>query len=162
MKMIKNIFDGNITPEERNDIYQKVLAKEEIITESDMLLSNYKDSDSKDELDELAIIIVNIIICYNSISQKLDNERVKSWITTFSDRLITASRRDFNKEEQARSWYMEKYVLIIELLVTKNLDKIDKEMTHQLLKIYQIRDTQYFTNTIWYKLMKILAHLQNI
>lgn len=57
---------------------------------------------------------------------------------------------------------MEKYVLIIELLVTKNLDKIDKDMTYQLLKIYQIRETQYFTNTIWYKLMKILAHLQNI
>lgn len=99
MKMIKNIFDGNISPEQRKEIFDKVTDKEEIITESDMLLSNYKDSESKDELDELAIIIVNIIICYNSISQKLDNERVKSWITTFSDRLITASRRDFNKEE---------------------------------------------------------------
>ena len=54
---------------------------------------------------------------------------------------------------------MEKYVLIIELLVTKNLEKIDREMTLQLLKIYDIKDTKYFTNTIWYKLMKILAHL---
>lgn len=57
---------------------------------------------------------------------------------------------------------MEKYVLIIELLVTKNLEKIDRDMTNQLLKIYDIKDTRYFTNTIWYKLMKILAHLQNI
>ena len=57
---------------------------------------------------------------------------------------------------------MEKYVLILELLVTKNLDKIDKDMTFQLLKIYEIKDTKYFTNTIWYKMMKILAHLQNI
>ena len=130
MKMIKNIFDGNITLEQKNDIFAKVTQKEEIITESDMLLSNYKDSESKEELDELAIIIVNIIICYNSISKKLDCERVKSWITTFSERLITASQRNFDKEEQARSWYMEKYVLIIELLVTKNLDKIDKEMTY--------------------------------
>jgi hypothetical protein len=54
---------------------------------------------------------------------------------------------------------MEKYVLIIELLVTKNLEKIDRGMTEELLKIYDIRDTKHFTNTIWYKLMKILAHL---
>lgn len=54
---------------------------------------------------------------------------------------------------------MEKYVLIIELLVTKNLEKIDKSMTQELLEIYDIKDTKYFTNTIWYKLMKILAHL---
>lgn len=123
------------------------------------MLNNYKDSENK---DELAIIIVNIIICYNSISNKLDSERVKSWIKTFSERLIAASKKDFNQQEQARSWYMEKYVLIIELLVTKNLEKIDKEMTLELLEIYDIKDTKYFTNTIWYKLMKILAHLQNI
>ena len=57
---------------------------------------------------------------------------------------------------------MERYVLIIELLVTKNLEKIDRGMTEELLKIYDIRDTKHFTNTIWYKLMKILAHLQNL
>ena len=57
---------------------------------------------------------------------------------------------------------MEKYVLIIELLVTKNLDKIDKDVTVRLLEIYEIQDTRYFTNTIWYKLIKILGHLQNI
>lgn len=81
---------------------------------------------------------------------------------TFSERLIQASKKDFNQQEQARSWYMEKYVLIIELLVTKNLEKIDSDMTEQLLEIYDIQETKYFTNTIWYKLIKILAHLQNI
>jgi hypothetical protein len=80
MKMIKNIFDGNISRESNTDIYYRVTAEEKIITESDELLNNYKDAYSKDELDELAIIIVNIIICYNSISKKLDSERVKSWI----------------------------------------------------------------------------------
>ena len=35
MKMIKNIFDGNISREQQHDIYVKVTAKEEIITESD-------------------------------------------------------------------------------------------------------------------------------
>lgn len=130
MKMIKNIFDGNISREQQHDIYVKVTAKEEIITESDQLLNSYKESYSKDELDELAIIIVNIIICYNSISKKLDCERVKNWITTFTERLITASTRNSQNNDQATSWYMEKYVLILELLVTKNLDKIDKEMTY--------------------------------
>jgi hypothetical protein len=93
------------------------------------------------------------------VSKKLDGERVKGWVHTFSDRLISASRSDFKEEEQARSWYMEKYVLILELLVTKNLDKIDKDITLQLLKVFQINDTRHFTNAIWYKLLKILAHL---
>jgi len=112
-----------------------VTAREQIITDSDQLLTNYKDSEKK---DELAIIIVNIIISYNSISNKLEPERVKSWIMTFSNRLIAASKKDFQHQDQARSWYMEKYVLIIELLVTKNLEKIDKDMTMQLLEIYFI------------------------
>lgn len=33
---------------------------------------------------------------------------------------------------------MEKYVFIIELLVTKNIDKIDKEITDDILKILEI------------------------
>jgi hypothetical protein len=126
MKMIKNIFEGNITPEQKQNIFETVTAREQIITDSDQLLSKYKDSEKK---DELAIIIVNIIICYNAISNQLEPERVKSWIMTFSERLINASKKDFNQQEQARSWYMEKYVLIIELLVTKNLEKIDSDMT---------------------------------
>lgn len=141
--MIKNIYDGNISPEQRQDIFLKVTSREQIITDSDKLLNDQKDSENK---DELAIIIVNIIICYNSISNKLDSQRVKSWIQTFSERLIFASyasHKDFNKEEQARSWYMEKYVLILELLVTKNLEKIDKEMTLQLLRVYEIEDSKY-------------------
>jgi len=77
MKMIKNIFDGNIEQDQQRDIFVEVTRREQIITDSDQLLNNYKDSENK---DELAIIIVNIIICYNSISNKLDPERVKSWI----------------------------------------------------------------------------------
>lgn len=33
---------------------------------------------------------------------------------------------------------MEKYIFIIELLVTKNLDKIDKEITNDILQILDI------------------------
>ena len=54
---------------------------------------------------------------------------------------------------------MEKYVFILELLVTKNLDKIDKDITDEILKILEI-DCSYFTKTIWFKIIKILAHLQ--
>lgn len=53
---------------------------------------------------------------------------------------------------------MEKYVFIIELLVTKNLDKIDKEITYDILPILEM-NTDQFSKTIWYKLIKILAHL---
>jgi hypothetical protein len=59
-------------------------------------LNNYKDTENK---DELAIIIVNIIICYNSISNKLDSERVKTWIKTFSERLIDASKKEFAQQD---------------------------------------------------------------
>ena len=78
-------------------------------------------------------MIVNIIICYNSISNNLDTSRVKSWISKFSERLVESSKPDFQRKPPTRSWYMEKYVFIIELLVTKNLDKIDKEITNDIL-----------------------------
>ena len=53
---------------------------------------------------------------------------------------------------------MEKYVFIIELLVTKNIDKIDKETTDDILKILDI-DPANFSKTLWFKVIKILAHL---
>ena len=56
---------------------------------------------------------------------------------------------------------MERYVFIIELLVTKNLDKIDKGITEKLLEIYA-SDTVHFSKTIWYKMLKILAHLLHL
>jgi hypothetical protein len=45
--------------------------------------------------------------------------------------------------------------------VTKNLENVNKEMTEELLKIYEINLTNVsnFSKTIWYKLLKILAHL---
>ena len=56
---------------------------------------------------------------------------------------------------------MERYVFIIELLVTKNLDLVDKPTTGILLKIYT-SDTRHFSKTIWYKMLKILAHLLHL
>jgi hypothetical protein len=53
---------------------------------------------------------------------------------------------------------MEKYVLILELLVTKNIDKIDKDVTKEITKITMLKNN--FNRTIWYKMVKILANLR--
>ena len=106
----------------------------------------------------MAVMIVKIISCFNSISNKLDIDRVRSWISDFSKRLIEAARPNQIKGSQGS--YMERYVFIIELLVVKNLEKLDLKMTQELLKIYEEEtDTRYFSKTIWYKMLKILAHL---
>ena len=54
---------------------------------------------------------------------------------------------------------MEKYVFILELLVTKNIDKIEKDITLKLTEITKL-DKTYFNRTTWYKIVKILAHLR--
>jgi len=48
--------------------------------------------------------------------------------------------------------------------VTKNLENVNEEMTRELLKIYEINlaNVSNFSKTIWYKLLKILAHLQHL
>lgn len=103
------------------------------------------------------MILVQIISCFNSISNKLDAERLSEWIKDFSARLIDAAK---NQDTKSNVSFMERYICIIELLVVKNLNKIDKEMTKDLLKIYKEDiDTKYFSKTIWYKMLKILAHL---
>ena len=71
---------------------------------------------------------------------------------------MEASKPDFQRKHPG-NWYMEKYVFILELLITKNLDKIDKELTNEILKILEM-NSENFSKTIWYKLIKILAHLQ--
>jgi len=103
-------------------------------------------------------MIVNIIICYNSISNNLDAAVVKEWIQNFSRRLVESSKPDF-PHKSTRVWYLEKYVFILELLVTKNLHKINQDITQDIQCILDV-DTTFFTKTIWYKLLKILAHLQ--
>ena len=126
MKMVKNIYEGGISQEHKNAIYQKVNQHEQVINVADNLLQNNQNN------DDLPIMIVNIIICFNSISNKLDSNRVKTWINNFSARLVDASKAEFSKKS-FRQWYMEKYVFIIDLLVTKNLDKVDKEITNDVL-----------------------------
>ena len=43
-------------------------------------------------------MIVNIIICFNSISNKLEVGRVKTWISNFSSRLVESAKPDFHKK----------------------------------------------------------------
>ena len=151
MKIVKHIYEGNITPEQQSNLVEKVGQNEHLIDQADILLKSYNNN------DDLAIKIVNIIICFNSICNKLDTEHVRMWVQNFAKRLIESSKPESEKKH-ARSWHMEKYILIIELLVTKNVDKIDRQLTNDLLEIYSI-DTTHFTKTIWYKLLKIMAHL---
>ena len=56
---------------------------------------------------------------------------------------------------------MEKYVFILELLVTKNIDKIEKDTTLKLTEITKL-DKVHFNKTTWYKVVKILAHLRQL
>jgi hypothetical protein len=73
--------------------------------------------------------------------------------------LRDAASADFH-DPKSRPWYMEKYVFILELLVSKNLDKLDREMTKDLLSVFVlIEDVSYFNKMMFYKLLKILAHL---
>lgn len=154
MKMIKHLFEG-AELHEKHRIVEKVEAQEnrELIEQVDSLLQQYKGN------DDMAVMIVKIISCFNSISNNMKEDQVRDWIQDFSDRLIEASKPSLKKGPQ--SSYMERYVFILELLVTKNLDKIDMAITERLLSIYE-SDTKHFSKTIWYKMLKILAHLINL
>jgi hypothetical protein len=55
---------------------------------------------------------------------------------------------------------MEKYIFICELLVTKYMDSVTKEMAQSLLRIYSPRKTVNFTKAIWFKMLKTLACLK--
>eukprot|EP00347_Sterkiella_histriomuscorum_P023636 403333912 len=176
MKLVKNLYEGgSITEAIKLDIFEKVSAKEEFIVMADNLLQSYQNN------DELAIMIVNIIICFSSIQNKLDQNRVKGWISNFSARLIESCTpeivRQQNLEKQdlilsklsllskgnlvinQQTIRQERYLMIIEQLVIKNIDKIDKEITDDILRILEV-DTTAFTKTIWFKIIKILGHLQ--
>ena len=81
------------------------------------------------------------------------------WIREFSSRMIESAQAQPNKGSQ--SSYLERYVFILELLVTKNLEKIDRGITETIMHIYA-SDIQYYSKTIWYKMLKILAHLLHL
>lgn len=68
---------------------EKVNTREPVINKADSLLQTHKNN------DDLAIMIVNIIICFNSISNKLNAERVRKWISDFSKRLIGSAQPEF-------------------------------------------------------------------
>ena len=106
-------------------------------------------------------MIVKIISCFNSISNKMDEQKVLDWIREFSERMIESAQAPSKKGASQSSSYLERYVFIIELLVTKNLEKIDSKITDKLLDIYS-SDSRHFSKTIWYKMLKILAHLLHL
>lgn len=65
MKVIKNCYERNIKPADKLAIEEMVKNHSEMINISDKLLQKYSDH------DDIAIIVVNIIICFNSIIKQL-------------------------------------------------------------------------------------------
>ena len=161
LRMVKHLFEGQYGDKaEKDDIVEAATEQKAVIEQADRVLDSSRTQNNHD----LAVIIVNIIICFNSIQNTLTKERVMKWIKDFSHRLCDHIIEPKHNPKQSHSWYLEKYVFIIELLVTKNLEIVDEEMTHELLKIYEINlaNVSNFSKTIWYKLLKILAHLQHL
>jgi hypothetical protein len=78
MNLVKHLFEGSIPLEAQKGIAATVSAQKDVIETFDSLLEEKK----KDE--DLSIMIVNIIICFNSISNARAQSRVRSWITIFS------------------------------------------------------------------------------
>ena len=154
MKMVKHLFEGASDDKVKNEITLKMEENRQVIDKVDNLLESRKNEGEIN--DDLAVMIVKIISCFNSISNRMDEEKVKKWIADFSKLMIASAAPGGKKGSQ--SSYMEQYVYVLELLVTKNLDKIDINITMNLLEIYK-SETKYFSKTIWYKMLKILAHL---
>lgn len=65
MKIIKNCYERNIKESDKKAIQDMVRNHSEMINISDQLLQKYSDH------DDIAIIVVNIIICFNSINKQL-------------------------------------------------------------------------------------------
>ena len=133
MKMIRNLHEGvEESSESRNSIVKEVMERKKIFDYARKILEdeNYK----KD--DELAVIIVNIIICFNSIALINDNPLLKIWLSDFSKRFIEVAENQ-NKTKNMK-WYMERYIFILELLVTKYLSSVNQEMTLELIEIFKV------------------------
>ena len=80
MKMVMNIFEGNITGKQKKEIQEHVWQYEGIISLVDALLQKNENN------DDIAIHSVNIIICYNSINKHVDSTKVRGWILKFVSR----------------------------------------------------------------------------
>lgn len=52
----------------------------------DSLLQTYKGN------EDMIVMIVKIISCFNSISNELDKEKVLDWIAQFSSRMIESAQ----------------------------------------------------------------------
>jgi hypothetical protein len=78
MKLIKNVFEGDLPKELKKKISDEVKKHDEIIMICDELLTKHEDN------DDIAIMVVSIIISFNSINKQVESSKVKSWILKFS------------------------------------------------------------------------------
>jgi hypothetical protein len=70
----------------------------------------------------------------------MDNPQLlKKWLSDFSTRFIEAAKPPYSKKNT--KWYMEKYICICELLITKYLSIVSREMSLDVLEIYKVTET---------------------
>lgn len=90
--MVKNLFEGANDKDVKENIVKKVEENRQLIDKVDNLLASYNGKN-----DDMAVMIVKIISCFNSISNKMKPEKVKDWIEDFSNRLIEAAKPNLKR-----------------------------------------------------------------
>lgn len=85
MKMVKHLFEGIESTETKQKIVEKVEEHRSVMDRVDDLLNTYKGN------EDMIIMIVKIISCFNSISNKMDERKVLEWISEFSARMIKSA-----------------------------------------------------------------------
>ena len=71
MKMVKHLFEGIESSETKQKIVEKVEEHRSVMDRVDELLNTYKGN------EDMIIMIVKIISCFNSISNNMDAAKVK-------------------------------------------------------------------------------------
>lgn len=118
------------------------------------------DDASLREDDELAVTIANIVICFNTVTDLVEHEHLAKWLTDFAERFVhAASCPDSNINLK---WYLEKYISLCELLVSKYPSVVSRKMTEDMLQIFGAQTTANFTRAVWFKLLKLLAGLKQL
>jgi hypothetical protein len=88
MKMIVNLHEGVSSDVKMQDrITSKVLEQREIFSQTDALLDDKQFHGD----GELAVIIVNVLICFNAVAHNCDQSQIRKWLIDFSGRFAQAA-----------------------------------------------------------------------
>lgn len=131
MKMIRNLHEGvHNNVKQRVSITKRVLEMKPVFDSAECVL----DDDQFRDDGELAVIIVNLIICFNALTHIVDTSQLKRWLADFSGRFKSAA--DSFGQGSNEKWFMTKYIFICEQLVSRYMEHITQDMVVCLLAIY--------------------------